>query len=35
MEFIWRPMFGSLGRKTEVLGHIFYDFHTSLLDLLV
>jgi hypothetical protein len=35
LEFIWRPMYGHLGRKTEVLGHVFYDFYTSPLDLLV
>lgn len=34
MEFVWRPMFGHLGKKTEVLGHVLYDFNTSPLDLL-
>lgn len=35
MEFVWRPMFSHLGRKTEVLAHIFYDFFKSPLDLVV
>ena len=35
MEFVWRPMYSHLGRKSEMLGHIFYDFNTSPLDLLV
>jgi len=35
MEFIWRPSYNHLGRKAELLGHIFYDFDTSLLDIMV
>jgi hypothetical protein len=35
MEFVWRPMFLNLGRKTELMGHFIYDFNTSPLDLLV
>lgn len=35
MEFIWRPMYAHLGRKTEILSHVFYDFETSPLDLLI
>jgi hypothetical protein len=35
LEFVWRPMIGHLGRKAEVLGHVFYDFGTSPLDLLI
>ena len=35
MEFIWRPMYSHLGRRAELLGHIFYDFFTSPLDLMV
>ena len=35
MEFVWRPQYSHLGRRTELFGHIFYDFDTSLLDILV
>lgn len=35
MEFVWRPMYSHLGSRAQVLGHIFYDFDTSPLDLLV
>ena len=35
MEFIWRPMYGHLGRKAEMLGHVLYDFWTSPLDLII
>jgi Glycosyl hydrolases family 38 N-terminal domain len=35
MEFVWRPQYKHLGRRTELLGHIFYDFDTSLLEILV
>ena len=28
-------MYSHLGRKTEVFGHIFYDFYTSPLDIMV
>jgi hypothetical protein len=35
MEFLWRPMYGHLGQRPELLGHVFYDFFTSPLDLLV
>jgi len=33
LEFIWRPMYNHLGRKTEMLGHVFYDFYANPLDL--
>jgi len=35
MEFVWRPFYAHLGRKTEMMGHIIYDFNTSPMDLLV
>jgi hypothetical protein len=35
MEFIWRPMYDHLARRAEVFGHIFYDFYTSPLDIMV
>ena len=35
MEFIWRPMYSHLARRAELLGHVFYDFYTSPLDILV
>lgn len=34
LEFIWRPMFDHLGRRAEIFGHVFYDFHTSPLEIL-
>ena len=35
MEFIWRPMYSHLARRAELLGHVFYDFYTSPLDILL
>ena len=35
MEFVWRPMYSHLGKRAQMLGHVFYDFYTSPLDLLV
>lgn len=35
LQFIWRPMLSSLGRRTEIFTHILYDYNVSPLDLLV
>jgi hypothetical protein len=35
LQFIWRPMFQHLGRRTEMFTHIIYDHNVSPLDLLV
>lgn len=28
-------MYAHLGRKTEILGHVFYDFYKSPLDMMI
>lgn len=33
LQFIWRPMFDLLGRRTEMFTHIIYDNDISPLDL--
>ena len=33
MEYIWRPNFQHLGRKSELFTHVFYDFDMSPFDL--
>ena len=33
LQFIWRPLFDQLGRRTEMFTHIIYDNDVSALDL--
>jgi hypothetical protein len=35
MEFLWRPNFAHLGRKSEIYTHVIYDFDVSPFDLVI
>ncbi|TNV84658.1 hypothetical protein FGO68_gene4646 [Halteria grandinella] len=35
LQFLWRPMFSTIGRRTEIFTHVLYDYDVSPLDLLV